>query len=102
MEFFDATHTAVILRCEAAPAASLEGWQQTPALVPSFEARLRQGSSGHLRMTPGNKCYVSRASHRVPREVVAGALQRRQRGAEDALELLVELFRRPAIGAVDC
>src|SRR4051812_8594557 len=37
----------------------------------------------------------------VPREDIAGAVERRERWAERALELRVELFRRPAIGAVD-
>src|SRR5262245_354145 len=41
-----------------------------------------------------------RASHRIPREYVARALERRERGAEHALELLVELLRGPAVGAV--
>jgi len=50
---FAATHSGVILRCEAATAASLEGWQQTPALShPSRPAFAREGSGGHLRMTP--------------------------------------------------
>src|SRR5260370_17397685 len=40
------------------------------------------------------------ASHRVPREDVAGAIERRQRGTEGALELLIERLRRPAVGAV--
>src|SRR6476646_3609969 len=40
-------------------------------------------------------------SNRVPGEHVAGALERRQRRTEGALELLGELLRRPAVGAVD-
>src|SRR5262249_1469661 len=44
---------------------------------------------------------AARTSHRVPREHVARALERRGRGPERALELLVELLRRPAVGAVD-
>src|SRR5579864_8012643 len=39
-------------------------------------------------------------SHRVPREYVARALQRRERGRESALELLVDLVRCPAVGAL--
>src|ERR1022692_3583711 len=41
-----------------------------------------------------------RASHRVPRKNVAGAIERRQRGAESALELRIEPLRGPAVGAV--
>src|SRR5215475_6009465 len=44
---------------------------------------------------------AARASHRVPREHVARAFKRRERGTECALELLVELLRCPAVGTVD-
>src|SRR6266852_6070682 len=40
-------------------------------------------------------------SHRIPREHVGGTFQRRERGAERALELLVDLVGRPAVGAMD-
>src|SRR6202140_5701303 len=52
---------------------------------------------------PGNDplvCRSSRASPRVPRKYVAGAIERRQRGAEGALELRIELLGGPAVGAV--
>src|SRR5215510_2464052 len=41
------------------------------------------------------------SSHRIPREHVGGALERRERWPERALELLVKLPGRPAIGAMD-
>src|SRR5438132_8056671 len=44
---------------------------------------------------------VASASYRIPTEDIARALQRRERGAEGALELLVEGLRRPALGAMD-
>src|SRR5262252_9330669 len=40
-------------------------------------------------------------SHRVPREHVGRALERRERCPERALELLVEPLWRPAIGAMN-
>ena len=40
-------------------------------------------------------------SNRVPVEDVFGALERRQRAGEGAFELRGELFRGPAVGAVD-
>src|SRR5436190_21520215 len=40
------------------------------------------------------------ASHRVPREHVAGALERRERRSERAFELSLEPLRRPAVGAM--
>src|SRR5262245_40172837 len=43
----------------------------------------------------------ARASHRIPREHVGGALERRERGPERALELLIQLLRGPAVGAMD-
>src|SRR5215471_20705434 len=38
---------------------------------------------------------------RIPREHITGALERRERWPECALELLVQLLRRPAVGAMD-
>src|ERR1700752_3198215 len=53
---------------------------------------------------PNGSCYGSRddgdGSHRVPVEYVAGALERRERLLEGVLELRVELFDRPAVGAM--
>src|SRR5215471_1626175 len=40
-------------------------------------------------------------SHRIPRKHIAGALERRERWSECAFELLVQLLRCPAIGAMD-
>src|SRR5579864_8302225 len=40
------------------------------------------------------------ALHGIPREYVVGALQRRKRRAECTLELSVDLFRGPAVGAM--
>src|SRR5882672_3254554 len=45
---------------------------------------------------PGHK-----RSHRIPREHVAGTLERRQRRPKRALELLIESLRRPTLGAMD-
>src|SRR5258705_5376920 len=42
-----------------------------------------------------------RSLHRIPREHVAGTLERRQRRPERALELLIEPLRRPTLGAMD-
>src|SRR6266700_3353207 len=44
---------------------------------------------------------VALASYRIPAEDIARALERRERGAERALELLVEGLRRPALGAMN-
>src|ERR1700751_220685 len=41
------------------------------------------------------------ASHWIPGEYVAGTLQWRERRRERALKLRIELFRRPAVGAMD-
>src|SRR5882762_4638877 len=41
------------------------------------------------------------SSHRIPREHVAGALERRQRRPKRALELLIEPLWRPTLGAMD-
>src|SRR5262249_37794320 len=40
-------------------------------------------------------------SYRIPREYVGRALERGERRPERALDLLVDLFRRPAVGAMD-
>src|SRR4051794_29515088 len=43
----------------------------------------------------------ARSSHRIPRKHVPGALERRQRWPERALELLIEPLRRPTLGAMN-
>src|SRR6266542_4658645 len=78
----------------------------TPGLDPGGHFLRKKGlfrKTMDCRVKPGNDEEGAQRcpSHRIPREHVGGALERRERGAERALELLVELFRRPAVGAVD-
>src|SRR5262249_38281507 len=49
-----------------------------------------------LMARPGRQ--QENSSHRIPREHIAGALERRQRRPERALELLIESLWRPAFG----
>ena len=77
---FAATRAGVILRCEAAIAASLEGRRHAQSSVPSFEARLREGSGGHLRMTHAwsfsgdGPVVADHAEHRCTLDAIALSL----------------------------
>src|SRR5215475_10698478 len=59
-----------------------------------------------VAMGPGSRSLRSLGrddsnSHRIPREHITRALERRERCRERALELLIEPLRRPSVGAMD-
>src|SRR5262245_42172459 len=59
----------------------------------SRRAISRQRPTDGAPQHEGGVCWQRLELDRVPREHVGGALERRERGAERALELLVELLR---------
>src|SRR5436309_780329 len=86
---------------------SLRRWCE---LLPSWPGLSRPSTSlSHLQRTtwmPGTRPGMTaersmRSSHRIPREYVARALERSERGGERAFELLIDVLRRPAIRAMD-
>src|SRR5919198_3210653 len=57
--------------------------------------------TGSVRRFPGDRPAALVELYRIPRKYVAGTFERREGGAERALELLGNLVRRPAVGAMD-